>query len=226
MAYIIDSITEDSLVILDEETEFRGCYTNSISERNILQKMLTSTDLWSTTILPVWGDSPTIIHPEPTIDIATIRSNKQILIKQWCHDKIVEGITIDLGLKDESGNPLGQLHYTLSEKNQTDMRDLVNMIAAGTTQVTWRDDSRVTHMVYTAEQFMALYQAATVFILKCRFHSDGLEALLFRYTDNQIDDIQSITWDTELPEDIQNQMDSLLAVMLGQSGGTEDETES
>lgn len=226
MAYSIDEITADDLVLIDEETEFRGCYANSISERKILQTKLASTDLWNTVILPIWGDTPTVIHQEPTIDIATIRSNKQTLIKQWCHDKIVEGISIDLGLTDENGNPLDELHYTLSEKNQTDMRDLVNMIAAGAARVTWRDDSRVTHMVYTAEQFMALYQAATVFILKCRFHSDGLEALLFRYTDNQIDDIQSLTWDTELPEDIQSQMDSLLAVMLGQSGKTKDETKS
>lgn len=219
----------EKIVSLLINNDSSGCYSNTEAERLIVKEILddnNSSDLWDENILPIWGNNPTIETPIKEIDIESLRKNKQLEIKQSCHNKITEGISIDLGLTDELGNALGELHYTLSEKNQTDMRDLVNMIAAGTPQVTWRDDSRVTHMVYSAEQFMSLYQAATVFILKCRFHSDGLEALLFRYTDDQIDDIQSITWDTELPGDIQNQMDSLLAVMLGQSGGTADETKS
>lgn len=162
-------------------------------------------------IIALWGEEPTIKKKIKTFE--DIVNQKQLQIKDWCNIKIVNGIDIDLGLKGEDDKPLGTLHYSLSERKQTDMRDLMSMIAAGAPVVTWRDDSRVSHMVYTAEQFTALYRAATEFIFRCRFHSDGLEELLFSYTEDQVEDVEAIEWNTELPKEIQDKIDSMLETM-------------
>lgn len=207
------------VVTLSYGDSFRVTYSNSNAERNALISMLNDegqSDLWDDNILPIWGDSPTISYPSygEEYSIEDIRKNKQIEIKQMCHDKIVEGISIDLGLVDDMGQPMGELHYSLTELNQTDMRDLVSMISQGATQVTWRDDSRVSHMIYTSEQFLSLYKASTEYILRCRFHSDGLEELLYRYTEDEKELIEALDWDTELPEDIQGQIHDLLNIMI------------
>lgn len=219
------NINENNISLYSSENNWRGSYTNSESDRETLKFILNKnecSDLWETDILPVWGENPTVdIVFEKPVDISILRKNKQIEIKNLCHDNIVKGIDIDLGLTDEKGNLLGSLHYTLSEKNQTDMRDLVGMIQSGMTEVTWRDDSRVTHMVYTAEQFMNLYQASSAYILQCRFRSDGLEALLFSYTDEEVDKIKALNWDTELPKDIEDNMNNLLGIMLNQNNTEE-----
>lgn len=209
----IEKISDSNLVLVDNDIGYRGVFYNTDIERGIVESKLSDTNLWNELVLPKWGDTPKI-NNNLSIDINNLRKIKQTQIKQTCHNKIVEGISIDLGLTDEEDNALGELHYTLSEKNQTDMRDLASMIAQGATQVTWRDDSRVSHMVYTSEQFMNLYTVSMQYILKCRFQSDALEELLFSYTDDQVDLISAINWDTELPDNIKTKMDNLLSVML------------
>ena len=207
----------EKIISLSINNESLACYSNNKAGRSIVKDILNannSYNLWDKYIIPIWGNEPKVETPKIEIDVEALRKNKQLEIKQLCHDKIVEGILIDLGLKDEEGNPLGELHYTLSEKNQADMRDLALMIEQGANIVTWRDDSRVSHMIYTAQQFMTLYNSATQYILKCRFHSDGLEELLFSYSDDQIDLISNINWDTELPDNIKDKMNDLLNVML------------
>lgn len=157
----------------------------------------------------VWGPTP---HGDLTVvDLETVRESVRAQIKKACHDKIVEGITVNCGLTNPDGTNRGELHYTLSEKNQQDMRDLATMIAAGSTAVTWRDDSRVAHEIYTAEQFMVLYQAGTQYILSCRFKSDALEVMLNMCT--TVEEMESITWDSEIPPEIQEQMQALWDVM-------------
>lgn len=212
----IGYLSEQVVVLLDD-AGYTSSFSNSITERTLVQNKLNEAgcfDLWDTDILPVWTDTPLVSEVNLPVNISSLRLSKQSEIKKMCHDVIVSGISIDLGLKDADDNPLGELHYTLSEKNQIDMRDLASMITQGAKQVTWRDDSRVSHMIYTAEQFITLYNAASEYILRCRFHSDGLEELLFSYTDDQLDLILSINWDTELPTHIQTKMDNLLSVML------------
>lgn len=222
-----DYLNEQSVSILSQEFEVddnnetiqiglnrRRAFVNSEEGRIMCQEYIKNIDETSTVfedvILPVWGDEPTIV-PEP-VDIDKLKLSKQQQIKQWCHNIITNGIDIDLGLKNEDGTNRGTLHYTLTEQKQTDMRDLMSLIAAGATEVTWRDDSRLTHEIYTAEQFTTLYQACTQFIFQCRFKSDGLEELLFTY-DNE-EDINNLNWDTELPEEIQNNINELLSVAL------------
>lgn len=217
----IVSISADYVVIVyPDQDNFTITYYNCPSGRSKVQSALSETTLWDEVILPEWGDAPTVLDPQPTqtISIDKIRSDKQQQIKAICRSKIIEGIDADLGLCDSTGQPLGTLHYTLSEKNQTDMRDLVGMISSGATEVTWRDDSRVSHMIYTAAQFLVLYKLSSEHILRCRFKSDALEELLKSYSDDQVDEIGAISWDSEIPEAIEDRMNELLQVMLNDTG--------
>lgn len=217
----IVSLSADFVVILyPENNNFTVTYYNSSEGRVLAHSALCDDEVWQAEVLPVWGDVPTVLDPQPapSISIDKIRSDKQQQIKAICRSKIVEGIDADLGLCDSAGQPLGTLHYTLSEKNQTDMRDLVSMINSGATEVTWRDDSRVSHMIYTAAQFLVLYKLSSEHILRCRFRSDALEELLKSYSDEQIDEIGAISWDSEIPEAIEDKMNELLNIMLNDAG--------
>lgn len=212
--FTIVDIDSSSVLLEDESIGFRGRYSNTASDRTAVQSLLTSNqDIWHQ-ILSKWTIEPTVVPDNDLLEFEQLRLQKQSIIKEWCHQKIVNGISIDLGLTGEDGAPLGELHYSLTEQHQSDMRDLASMISNGATQVTWRDDSRVSHMVYTSTQFMTLYQAASVHILQCRFRSDGLEELLFTYSSDQRELINSLTWETELPVDIEEKMQSLLNTML------------
>ena len=207
----IDYIDKNNISITDDSANWCGGYDNSTAGRNDLITELNNRDsaeLWDDRILPIWGPAPTIEWELP-IDI--VRENKRKYIKDWCYRIIVSGIDYDCGLKNEDGTARGVLHYSLSTKNQTDMRDLASMISNGRTSVTWRDDSRVSHEIYTAAQFLALYAACTQFILKCRFKSDALETMLDSYTTSEA--IDALTWDTEIPAEVQAHIDELWATM-------------
>ena len=163
-----DYLNKNSVSILFQEFELndndeeiqvgsnhRCAFVNSEDGRIKCQEYIKNFDETSTVfedvILPVWGDEPTIV-PEP-VNIDKLKQSKQQQIKQWCHNIIINGIDINLGFKNEDGTDRGSLHYTLTEQKQTDMRDLISLITSGATEVTWRDDSRLTHEIYTAEQF-------------------------------------------------------------------------
>lgn len=209
----IEELTKDGVLLVDRENDNWTCgYCNSTFGRERLMEDLERLDsmkLWDEKIHEQWGDSITIfdIHDDPEQVRAIVRST----IKSLCNQAIVKGVDVDCGLTNPDGSARGALHYSLSERHQTDMRDLATMLATGLTSVTWRDDSRVSHEVYTAEQFMTLYQTCSRYILRCRFHSDALETILDSCTD--INTMLSINWDTEIPAEIQAHIDELWSTM-------------
>lgn len=215
---------DDNIIGLVSEKKVRGCYENTESGRQKVKKIFDENEVFKKVngkferasleedIFPIWGDSATISIDQ--VPIEEIRSKKQQQIKNICHNKIVAGVDVDIGLQTDDGEPAGELHYSLTERKQTDMHDLAESISKGATQVTWRDESRVTHQIYTADQFMKLYNAANDHILRCRYLSDALEELLFSYSDNEEDKIKALNWDTELPTEIKERMENLISVML------------
>lgn len=215
---------DNNIIGLVSEQKVRGSYENTEESRARVKKIFDENEVfknvygkfvrasWEEDIVPIWGETATISIAQ--IPVEEIRSQKQQQIKDTCHTKIVAGIDINLGLQTDEGAPAGELHYSLTERKQTDMHDLAEVISKGATQVTWRDDNRVTHQIYTADQFMKLYSAANAHILKCKYLSDALEELLFSYSDNEVDKIKALNWDTELPAEIKERMETLLSVML------------
>ena len=209
----ISELGDANVLLIDAENNNWTCsYCNSKLGRSQLLSDLHRLDamhLWDDIIHDRWGDDVTVFDMYD--DVEQLRPIVRANIKQLCNRAIVEGIDVDCGLTDENGSPRGSLHYSLSERHQTDMRDLASLIASGLTSVTWRDDSRVSHEVYSAKQFMIVYEACMRHVLRCRFRSDALETLLDKCTDTN--SMLAITWDTTIPEDIQSHTDVLWATM-------------
>lgn len=214
----IHQISPNTLCLKDPDRNNWMCtYTNnSIGRKHLMYDLerFDANQLWEDKIKDVWTDDPLV--PDLTVSVDEIRDRVRNNIKSWCKSAIVSGIDVDCGLTNiDDGTSRGSLHYSLTERKQIDMKDLATMISEGKESVTWRDDSRVAHEVYTATQFMKLYDAATKHILKCRFHSDALESLLDSYSNDDIDKIRSIKWEMDLPESIKNHEELLWTTMMG-----------
>ena len=70
----------------------------------------------------------------------------------------------------------GNLHYTLDQHKQDEMKRLYqNIINGNSAYVLWRDDSKIMCENYTAEQFLNLYKQALIHILTQKIYLDGLE---------------------------------------------------
>ena len=128
-------------------------------------------------------------------------------IKKACESVIIAGTDADvLGA--------GELHYSLTEIKQRDISTLYAAVQAGAEYVLWHDDSRVMHEKYTAEQFTNLYNILYNFTVSCKIRSDGLEQYVINLYESE-GDFDNITWDTELPDEIQDVVDEQIAIMTG-----------
>ena len=153
----------------------------------------------------------TLPQPDPE-DIKRQRSKE---IKAACAAAIIKGFDADVLGR-------GSLHYTLTEIQQRDLQTQYAAIQAGATSALWHDASRVTHEVYTAAQFTALFQAGYAHIIGCKIRSDWLEQLAHDLADaGKIVEAAAVGWDTTLPESYQTQCDAQTTAMLGgTSNGT------
>ncbi|WP_369284020.1 hypothetical protein [Oscillibacter sp. GMB15532] len=153
---------------------------------------------------------------EPTMVNQTaveIKEERSTAIKAACAEAIIGGFDADaLGR--------GMLHYTLTQIQQRDLQTQYVAIQAGATEVLWRDSSRVTHEVYTAAQFTALFQTGYAYIISCKIRSDWLEQLVHDLADaDKLTEATKVGWDTTLPEDYQTQCNAQIAAMLGNGNG-------
>ena len=142
-------------------------------------------------------------------NLPNILSTKISQIKKFCESVIISGTDADVLGR-------GMLHYSLTETKQDDIKVLMQNIQNGAEGVLWHDDSRVMHEFYTAEQFTALYQILFAYIITCKITSDGLEQYATDLANaKDIETLETVTWDTALPEYIQTQVDEQIAMMLG-----------
>jgi len=150
---------------------------------------------------------------EPTL--ADIKAERSAAIKSACAEAITRGFDADVLGR-------GTLHYTLTEIQQRDLQTQYAAIQAGATSALWHDASRVTHEVYTAAQFTALFQAGYAYIISCKIRSDWLEQLAHDLADAaNLTDATAVDWATVLPESYQSQCNAQIAEMLGgSSNGT------
>ena len=155
-------------------------------------------------------DSEIIEVPEDEKAIRDIDDNlktKISQIKNWCKNAIVGGTDADVLGR-------GMLHYTLTETQQADIKVLMANIQNGAEAVLWHDDSRVMHEVYTAEQFTALYAVIFSYIIRCKIYSDGLEQLAINLAEaTDPNGLDAIYWGQELPEDINTEVETQIALM-------------
>ncbi|WP_294854259.1 hypothetical protein [uncultured Oscillibacter sp.] len=144
---------------------------------------------------------------------AEIKAERSTAIKAACAEAITGGFDADVLGR-------GTLHYTLTEIQQRDLQTQYAAVQAGATEALWHDSSRVTHEVYTASQFTALFNTGYAYIISCKIRSDWLEQLAHDLADaDKLSEAAAVDWDTELSEGYQTQCDAQIAAMLG--GGNE-----
>ncbi|MEA4992414.1 MAG: hypothetical protein VB060_01080 [Oscillibacter sp.] len=144
---------------------------------------------------------------------AEIKAERSTAIKAACAEAITGGFDADVLGR-------GPLHYTLTEIQQRDLQAQFAAVQAGATEALWHDASRVTHEVYTAAQFTALFQMGYAYIISCKIRSDWLEQLSHDLADaDKLTEAAAVDWNTVLPEGYQTQCDEQIAAMLG--GGNE-----
>ena len=145
--------------------------------------------------------------PKPTAE--KIKTECSAAIKAACAVAIIGGFDADVLGR-------GLLHYTLPEIQQRDLQTQYAAIQDGATSALWHDSSRVTHEVYTAAQFTALFQVGYSYIISCKIRSDWLEQLAHDLADaGKLSEAAAVDWATVLPESYQTQCNTQIAEMLG-----------
>lgn len=140
---------------------------------------------------------------------AEVKLECSIAIKAACAEAITGGFDADILGR-------GNLHYTLTEIQQRDLQTQYAAVQTGATEALWHDASRVTHEVYTAAQFTALFQTGYAYIISCKIRSDWLEQLAHDLADaDKLTEAAAVDWNTVLPEEYQAQCDAQIAAMLG-----------
>lgn len=159
----------------------------------------------------ILSDMPEPAPASPTA--AEIKAERSTAIKAACAEAITGGFDADVLGR-------GPLHYTLTEIQQRDLQTQYAAVQAGATEALWHDSSRVTHEVYAAAQFTALFQTGYAYIISCKIRSDWLEQLAHDLADaDKLTEAAAVDWDMELSEGYQTQCDAQIAAMLG--GGNE-----
>lgn len=146
--------------------------------------------------------------PAP-VDIDKLVSIKCEEIKSSCDTVIASGTDADVLGR-------GLLHYSLTNTKQDDIKVLMLNVQNGAEGVLWHDDSRVMHEFYTAEQFTALYQILFTYIITCKITADGLQQYILDLAkEEKIEEIKNVSWETVLPDYIQEIVDTQIKLMLG-----------
>ncbi|MET0016485.1 hypothetical protein [Oscillibacter sp.] len=148
--------------------------------------------------------------PGPAMPTAKeVKDERSAAIKAACAEAITGGFDADVLGR-------GSLHYPLTEIQQRDLQSQYAAIQAGATSALWHDSSRVTHEVYTAAQFTALFKAGYAYIISCKIRSDWLEQLAHDLADaGKLTEAAAVDWATVLPESYQTQCNAQIAEMLG-----------
>ena len=149
---------------------------------------------------------------EPILkDWSSIQSELISNIKSECESIIIRGFDFDTF-------GTGLLHYTLEKNKQDDMKVIYSNILAGATKVLWHDSSRVTHEVYTAEQFINFYQYAMYFVVQCKIRSDFLEQQIIDYITNKDEaSARNVNFYTPLSDEIEEEIKTQVSIMTGTS---------
>lgn len=165
-------------------------------------------------ILPIWGPEPSINPPKLLFE--DLVNEKISEIKKWCESEIIKGIDIDF--TNSTLETPGIKHYTLTKYHQEDLwiRWLSILNDPELQQISWRDEARVTHELYTVEEFLKLFRAAQEHIFRCKFKSDVLEQKILSYDESQSELVSALTWQTPLSSEENEQVDKFVKLLMKQ----------
>lgn len=198
-----DAILPDGFVQISDTVDTSIYYhamgfVDLVVENDIVTSMTANSEAYQTYLDGI---------PGPTAE--DIKAERSVAIKAACASAIIVGFNADVLGR-------GSLHYTLTEIQQRDLQTQYAAIQAGATSALWHDSSRVTHEVYTAAQFTALFKAGYSYIISCKIRSDWLEQLAHDLADaGKLTEADAVDWNTALPESYQTQCNAQIAEMLG-----------
>lgn len=142
---------------------------------------------------------------QPTLE--ELRSAKLIMINSSCNMAITAGC--DVILTDGTTE-----HYSLSETDQINLSAAVSSVQAGAVAYPYHADGELCKM-YSADDIILIGSAATIHKLYHTTYCNHLHAWIKRvYT---ADELETINYGAELPEDLATNMSAILAAVSGVS---------
>lgn len=143
-----------------------------------------------------------ITPPRDWGDVEQVRTAKLQEIGAACSAAIYAGVDV------------GGSHYSLTEHDQTEIMAQLTTLKEGAAAVPYHADGELCRM-YPAEEFAALAQAATAHVFWHRTYCNHVNAWIRRAG---LEELGSITYGSELPEDLAAHMAGVLAAAGGGGG--------
>lgn len=134
-----------------------------------------------------------------------IRTQKLSKVSATCQQIIYNGI--DIELSD------GEHHFSLTENDQTNIDSIFNAIILGASEYPYHADGEPCAM-FSASDITKLYVSAKTLITKETTYNNMLRQWIKREDDVSV--LSSIEYGSELPDDLNTQMNSVLISASGQ----------
>lgn len=132
-------------------------------------------------------------------DVEQVRAAKKAEIGADCTAAIYAGVEVN-----------GK-RYSLTEHDQTEIMGQLSSVKEGAGEVPYHADGELCRM-YSAEEFIALAKAATEHVLYHRTYCNHMNAWIKRA---YLQEIDSIYYGADLPEDLVNSMTALIEAAGG-----------
>ncbi len=132
-------------------------------------------------------------------DLPTLAEKKLKMANETCQAAIYAGIDVEL-----SG---GMEHFSLEMHDQTNIESMFTAVTLGAKEQQYHCDGGQAK-IYPASDIVVLYAAYKNFVTKHTTYCNLLKTWIKRETDKDV--IASITYGTALPDDLNEQMQSVL----------------
>lgn len=142
----------------------------------------------------------------PGPDIAALRSAKETEISNACHEAIVSGLDVTL-----TDGTVG--HFSLEETDQINLTTAYNAVLTGAEGYPYHADGQLCKM-YSAADILAIGDAATEYKLYHLTYCNHMLAWV-RRTETP-EELTSIVYGAELPEDLAANMTMVLGATSGE----------
>ncbi len=145
------------------------------------------------------------INPEPIdtslLSLEEAKEHQLGLVNEQCQKAIYNGIDLETSVGEE--------HFSLTQEDQTNIVTLYNQVMSGiVTSVPYHADGELCRQ-FSAQEMINLGNAALTFVTYCTTKCNHLRAWIKRENDKGT--VLSITFDSELPKDLLENMNSILS---------------
>ncbi len=141
-------------------------------------------------------------------DLPTLAEKKAKMISETCQALIYSGIDVELST--------GKQHFSLNPNDQTNIDSMFTAVTLGTAEYPYHSDGNPCTM-FSAADIVILYVAYKSFITKQTTYCNFARAWIARETDPDV--LGSIEYGSPLPDDLAEQMNTILARAADQIQG-------